>query len=188
MAQYKASMPVFAPITDDSAGTITYGTGIILGKFVSAEVKPNYVEGSLYGDDSLAEYEKEFQSADVTLNTTYLPIEALSPMFGETVAGGETEEKTVKSKTDDAAQYGGFGFIYVDKQNGVSKYVLYWLNKVKFTPPSDTVSTKGENITFNTPSIEGKAIGDDGGCWRERRYFATPEAAVSALKAKANIT
>ena len=107
-------------------------------------------------------------------------------MFGESVTGEEGTE-TVTAGTNDAAAYGGFGFVTAEKHNGESKFVMYWLHKVKFGAPSDTISTKGENITFNTPSIEGKAIGDAAGNWRTKQYFETAAEAVEALKTKAGI-
>ena len=41
---------------------------------VKTEVKPNKVEGSLYADDALAEYETEFKDADITLETSTIPV------------------------------------------------------------------------------------------------------------------
>ena len=55
MAQFKASLPVFAPIKSETDSAITYENGAFVGKMVKTEVKPNKVEGSLYADDALAE-------------------------------------------------------------------------------------------------------------------------------------
>ena len=39
------------------------------------------------------------------------------------------------------------------KANG--KYKYYWLYKVKFGIPATNLATKGDSITFSTPTIEG---------------------------------
>ena len=39
------------------------------------------------------------------------------------------------------------------KANG--KYRYYWLYKVKFGIPATNLATKGDSITFSTPTIEG---------------------------------
>ena len=84
MAQFKASLPVFAPIKSETDSAITYENGAFVGKMVKTEVKPNKVEGSLYADDALAEYETEFKDADITLETSTIPVEVFVSMFGET--------------------------------------------------------------------------------------------------------
>lgn len=54
----------------------TYDKPVSLGKAIGLNVNPSYAEGSVYGDDELAEYDKEFRYADVTLDTSTIPIEA----------------------------------------------------------------------------------------------------------------
>ena len=39
------------------------------------------------------------------------------------------------------------------KSNG--KYRYYWLYRVKFGIPATNLATKGDSITFSTPTIEG---------------------------------
>lgn len=78
----------------------------------------------------------------------------------------------------------GFGFISVEKVNGVRSFVAAFLPKVKFTEPSDDYETKGESITYKTPSITGKATADDDGVWKETDVFATEAEAVSWITGK----
>ena len=42
------------------------------------------------------------------------------------------------------------------KANG--KYRYFWLYKVKFGIPATNLTTKGESITFSTPTIEGTVL------------------------------
>ncbi len=69
-----------------------------------------------------------------------------------------------------------------------SWYLTYVVHKVKFSLPSETDTTKGDNITFNTSSLEGKAIADKSGAWRTKTYYTTAAEAISALKTKFGIT
>ena len=160
-----------------------YETPFQLGKAVSLNITPNFAEGSLYANDGLAEYDKEFTNADVTLGTSTIPVEAQKPMFGHTV---ETtgSKKGVTYNQDDQSGYVGFGFISVEKVNGVRSFVAAFLPKVKFTEPSDDYETKGESITYKTPSITGKATADDDGVWKETDVFATEAEAVSWITGK----
>jgi hypothetical protein len=70
----------------------------------------------------------------------------------------------------------------------VTKYWLVWLPKVKFAPPGGNYQTKGDNITWNTPSISGKGTSDHDGNWKIMEAFATENEAITALKTKAGIT
>ena len=49
---------------------------VAFGKAIGLQVTPNYAEGSLNADDAQVEYDKEFNYAEVTLNTSTIPIEA----------------------------------------------------------------------------------------------------------------
>lgn len=188
MAQIKASFPVFAPCADGTGESCkAYSKGVVLGKFMSVEIKPSYTDATLYGDDGVAENGKEFKEADVSLETTFLPVAADKELFGNTVSGEPGMEEVI-SKVDDEPKYGGFGHVSVHKENGVSKYCMTWLHKVKFTPPSEKSTTKGENITYNTPTIEGKAYADEDGQWRTKKYFKSAQEAIDALKTKAGLT
>ena len=42
------------------------------------------------------------------------------------------------------------------KANG--KYRYFWLYRVKFGIPSTNLATKGDSITFSTPTIEGTVL------------------------------
>ena len=59
-----------------------YEAPYAFGKAIGITVTPNYAEGSLYADDIQAEYDKEFISADTTLNTNTIPLMARDSVFG----------------------------------------------------------------------------------------------------------
>lgn len=170
---------------DESAATPRYTEGFTCGEAIEVTINPQYAEGSLFGDDRKVAYAKEFKNADVTLNTTTLPIAAHSVMFGHTV---DAEKKNIKDSATDTANYVGFGIYVPEDVGGVKKYVAMWLYKAKFTEGQESYKTKGDNIEFQTPSISGQAVGLSNGEWREREICDTEEAAQTWLDGKAGIT
>ena len=104
------------------------------------------------------------------MNTTTLPIEAHSVMFGHEVT---EDKKTIKDKDSDEANYVGFGVYVPEKVDGKKKYIGMWIYKVKFTEGEESYKTKGDTIEYQTPSVSGQAVALDSGEWRERRIFDT---------------
>ena len=82
-------------------------------------------------------------------------------MFGHTTADGETTYNA-----NDEIPYVGVGIIGVEKIDGVKKYVANFLPKCKFNEPGKSYETKGDSITYNTPSLEGSALALDTGVWK----------------------
>ena len=160
----------------------TYTNGMVVGEAVSEEVNPNYAEGALYGDDKQVESEKEFSNADVTLGTTDLPISAASLLFGHEVSGTE-----IIYRSSDVAPYVGVGTVIPEKINGVRKYVALIIVKTQFAENAESYTTKGESITFSTPTISGKAITGDDDKWKVRKEFATEAEAETYVKNFLNI-
>lgn len=191
MATYGAEYPVVAPISAETEGAApTYGTGIKIGDLISTQITVNNNEASLYGDNSLSEYINKFRDADVSLNTTRLPVEAYSMLFGTTVdsTGGEgAVAGTIHFSANDVSPYVGFGFVKKDMESNVDKWWLVWISKVKFATIGEDVETEGENVVWKTPSLTGKGTQGGDGEWRVLIPYTSRTAAIAALKAKAGI-
>ena len=153
-------------------GAKTYGESAACGKPISVSVSPNYAEGSLYGGDVVAESDREFTNATVTLGTTYLPTAMANIMFGHTVA-----EEQIDYNAFDEVHYVGVGMTAPKKIDGVKKYEGTFLYKAKFNEPEKAYETKGDSITYNTPSFEGAAEAEDDGDWQRVKTFDTQAAA-----------
>lgn len=155
----------YAIITEGTGGVETYGTPKVLAKAISAELAPQIAEATLYADDGAAENVKEFTSATFTLGVDDLASDAMADLLGATV----DQNGVVVSTPDDVAPYVAVGF-RAKRSNG--KYQYFWLYRVKFGVPNNTLATKGDSITFNTPSIVGtvmrrnKADGNGGHPWK----------------------
>lgn len=172
MAKFKACGSTFAKCTsnklDDSN---TVGKPVTIGKMIEITVKPNYKEASVYADDGIAEQIREFDSAEVTLNIDEIAIDAAVEIFG--LKKSELKKYTAVFVTEDGStdsNYGTYGFIYASIKDGTTSYNVYMLHRVKFELPEDKIQTKGENITFSTPTISGKAYMDKDGKWRTRVF------------------
>lgn len=189
MAYIGLTTPIFA-LGDYTAAIPTYTKGFVCGKAMSTDIDPQYAEGSLYGDNSQAEYDNEFKNANITLGTTTLPVEAEEVLYGHTVSEDKNE---ITDSAGDEANYVGMGIVTQEKVSGVSKFVAMWMYKVKFQGGKESFKTKGDNIEYQTPSISGKAIAldktDEKGkkMWRDRKIFNTEAEAITWLKTKANI-
>ncbi|MDO4648075.1 MAG: major tail protein [Eubacteriales bacterium] len=156
-----------------------YDTHATLGKAVSIEVTPNYATGALYGDDTKCEEDREFIDATVTLGTTTVPVKFNESMFGHALNVDETTYNAY-----DEVPYVGLGFIGVEKIDGVKKYVATFLPRVKFAEPGKSYETKGDSITYNTPSLEGSALALDNGDWKFDKICDTEADAITWIEGK----
>lgn len=181
MAYIGLAKPTIAKRNDDG----TYTGGFRCGKAIETSVTPQYAEGTLFGDNTTAEYDKEFKYADLVLNTTTLPIEAHNTMFGHTI--DESENKSITFKAEDEAGYVGYGFYTVEKTNGKKTYEACWLPKCKFSEGAVSYKTKGDNIEYQTPSLTGQAHALDDGTWKEVQVFDTEKQAQDWIEVKAGM-
>lgn len=179
MAYFGLRFPFLASY---NRNTGTYSNGFRCGKAVSIEISPNYSEGSLYGDNEKVEYEKVFTDADVTLGTTTLPLAAASVVFGHTV-----EDSKIIKKTTDEGHYVGLGIVVDEVIDGEKQYCAMITTCVQFAESAESFTTKGDSITFSTPSIAGKAIGDKSSQWVIKKLFDNFEDAVTYIKDYLNI-
>ena len=138
----------YAPITEGTSGDETYGTPIQLAKAISAELSIELNEATLFADDGQAEAVKEFKSGTISLGVDDIGSAVAAALVGATVdANG-----VLISRSEDSAPYVAIGF-RAKKANG--KYKYFWLYRVLFGVPAASLATKGDSITFSTPTIEG---------------------------------
>lgn len=141
----------YAPITEDEYGAETYGTPKVLAKAMTADLSVELNEATLYADDGAAEVVKEFKSGTLSLGVDDIGAETAGDLTGTTIdANG-----VIISTSEDGGQPVAVGF-RAKKSNG--KYRYYWLYRVKFGIPATNLATKGDSITFSTPTIEGTIL------------------------------
>jgi len=138
----------YAKITEDANGNETYGTPIQLAKAISADLSVELNEATLYADDGQAEAVKEFKSGTLSLGVDDIGQSVAADLVGATV----DNNGVLVSGGEDAASPVAIGF-RAKRANG--KYKYYWLYRVLFGVPATNLATKGDSITFSTPTIEG---------------------------------
>jgi len=138
----------YSKITEDTNGEETYGTPVQLAKAISAELSVELNEAVLYADDGRAESVKEFKSGSISLNVDELDKTHVADLLGASV----DENGVLVSRGEDNPSYVAIGF-RAKKANG--KYRYFWLYRVQFAVPGTSLATKGDSISFSTPTIEG---------------------------------
>lgn len=141
----------YATITEDTLGEETYGTPTMLAKAINADLSVELTEAILYADDGAAEVVKDFNSGTLTLG-----VDDIGASVAADLTGATTDDNGVlisASENSGAAVAVGFRAL---KPNGHYRY--FWLYRIKFGLPATNLQTKGESITFSTPTIEGTVM------------------------------
>ncbi len=151
MATIGLDMLYYAPITEDENGNEAYGTPAKLAKAMTADLSVELAEATLYADDGASEIVKEFKSGTLSLGIDDIGNRIASVLTGATI----DSNNVVISASEDGGNPVAIGF-RAKKSNG--KYRYFWLYRVKFGIPSTSLATKGDSITFSTPTIEGTVL------------------------------
>ncbi len=141
----------YAPITENAGGEETYADPKPLAKAISAELSVELAEAILYADDGASEIVKEFKSGTLSLGIDDLGSEVAADLVGARL----DKNKVLISTSEDGGGSVAVGF-RARKSDGSFKY--FWLYRVKFAVPATSLATKGDSITFSTPTIEGTIL------------------------------
>ena len=141
----------YAKITEDASGNETYGTPLQLAKAMTAELSVELAEATLYADDGPAEIVKEFKTGTLALGIDDIGVTAAEDLTGAKL----DDNHVVISASEDGGSPVAVGF-RAKKANG--KYRYFWLYRVVFGIPATNLATKGDAITFSTPTIEGTVL------------------------------
>lgn len=149
----------------NTEGTITYDTPISMGDAMSVELNLTAAEGRLYAESRLAEYKKLITGGTASVGVKYITDAAQKLLFGMSEntrnVGTSTSQKSLKATAKDIAKYVGMGFYAPDAIDGTDKYTAVFVYKVLFGAPSYVYATKGDSITFQTPTTTGEFLADD---------------------------
>lgn len=184
---------VAAPITTETAGSaLVYGTGMVIGKAIQGNVTWDKNDNPLYADDAIAETDNGITGGSIELGLDDLLDDARVLLLGDT-AVTVSSSVTEYEQTDDSAPNVGVGYMRVRRKNGSTTYQAVWIHKAQFAEESENAQTKGENIEWQTPTVNGKIMGvvnDSSGKtkYRRRANFTTEADAAAWLDAKANIS
>lgn len=178
MAKYGALHPVFAVITSDNTdgSNPSYGEKAILGELVKVTETPTLNEAKQYGDNRTTEYVAEFKETTLDVESTDLSDEQMAMLYGATAS----EEGGVAYGGDDAAPYGGFGFVSCKIKNGVKAYTGIFYPKCKAVMQATDYATKGDAITLANDKIKFLAVQPFGvKTWKDTKTFAKESEAIA---------
>ena len=166
------------PVYKDAEG------GGQIAKAIQADVSITVNSVSLYADDAIAENDKSFQNGTLTLGIDDLNEGVLTKLLGH---AKDSESEEIASNIDDVAPFVGVGFYGVKVVGGSKAYRALWFPKVQFEEPADSMTTKGETVTFGTDSIVGTIMPDGNGDWKLEKTFSSESDAIDYLNTKAGI-
>lgn len=141
----------YALITEDEDGNEQYGDPVQLAKAISADLSVELAEATLYADDAASEVVKEFKSGTISLGIDNIGAEAAHVLTGAVIDANNV----LISASEDGGVPVAIGF-RAKRSNG--KYTYYWLYRVIFGIPATSLATKGDSVSFSTPTIEGTVL------------------------------
>ena len=190
MATIGLRYPVWAPyVSGGNGAAIVYGTAVTGDHAIEANIKWNRNTNVLYGDDVPVEQDNSIVSGEITFGYDHMSAALRASMLGMTGSGSPLTYED----SDATAPHGGFGYIKVLRNNGTQSYEAYWIHDVQFTLDDETAKSRGENIEWQTPTLNGKIYGKDldgSGVFKFRKMqiFTTEALAKQYLNGIAGIT
>lgn len=197
MATVGLCKPYYAKYSN-TGSTVAYASGGVMGKAVEVGVEIESSDSNnLYADNAVAESEKTFSSGTLTLTTDDLEQDVSKAILGlkeEAITGitgvTDTSVKELIYDDDQVTPYLGVGFIIKKIKGGVTKWRAIVLTKVMFAVPSDSATTQGDAIEWQTPEISGTIMRDDSAkhAWKKEATFTSEDQAEAYIKARLGIT
>lgn len=197
MATIGLSKPYYA-VYSNTGTSVTYASGAVMGKATEANIEiETSDDNNLYGDNAIAETDRQFTGGTLTLSTTDLSQEVSKAILGLTEQAlteitGVTDESVMELIYDDTQNtpYLGVGFIVKKKVDGAIKWRGIVLTKVMFSIPADAATTQGESIEWQVPELSATIMRDDSAThmWKREATFTTEAQAEAYIKDRLNIT
>jgi len=148
MATIGMDMLYYSKITEDAQGEETYGPPIRLARAMQGDLSLDLAEAQLFADDGAIYTVKSFRTGTLSLGVDDIGVSVAGDLTGAEV----DDNGVLISSSENMGESVAVGFRAM-KPDG--KYRYFWLYKVKFGFPPVSVQTKGDTITFQTPTIEG---------------------------------
>ena len=164
-----------------------------MGGLIAVNLTKTRNTNKLYYDNRLGESDKGLTGMNIEMNVDDLLESVLENMgLMSSTSTGSPSVTTYFEGTGDTKQL-GVGYMRTREKDGTVSYQGVWFYKVKFALDSENTNTKGENVEYQTPTVNGEAFpldvdssGED--MFREVQVFTTESACKTWLDAKAGIT
>ena len=162
MAYIGMRTPKFWPITTRTDGSaITYGSPVVIGPAVSANVTFDVADNPDYGDDVIIDNDKGINGYSIALETNDVSKEARAACLGWVAIQNTATPPVVTHYeiTDGAPPEGGLSYIRVKMFKGTRKYEAFFFHALQFSDGGENASTKQKQITWNHPTMNASGIG-----------------------------
>lgn len=178
----------FARLVSETDGARTYGTGMLVGKAIQANLQWQTDDSKLFADDAVAETYNGITGLEIDATADDLTPEMEMLMLG-TEKDDETEEYW---DGGDPGPVGAYGYIRVLQRGNFSLFRVEIIPKITFRRNNEDMQTKGQNVTWGTASVHGSAAAVFSSAgksrFRKKKYFSTWEAAYAYLLSELNIS
>ena len=173
----------YGVLTEHANGSVTYEAPKKLAGAISSKVKFNTNSTELYSDDVLKYSDYSVSSATLTLQVDEADNAIFAPLLGKKAVtftdGDGGTHTTYETSANDVIKPVGFGYI---TSTAEGKYKVLFFKKVKFKPFTEDAQTKGDKVTFQTPTVEGVASALADGSLTSEGVFDTVELAKEYLE------
>ena len=153
-------------------GAVTYSGKLKAGDAMAVNLEMRNAEGRLYAESTLAEYMRKAVGGTISMGVKYLSDAVQALLFG---AAAKTRSITYQAVTTEVtesvtgvaygakteANYVGVAFYSPCMRDGAKMFLCCFIPKTLFGPPSMSLQTAGENITFQTPTTSGEFLASD---------------------------
>lgn len=151
----------YVALYSHTGSTVTYTSGQILARGVSAEIEPdsNEDENIFYADNVASEsVAGEFTGGSLTLTVDGLLTSAEKLLFGLPVAD---QQGWTHYGNSASIPYVGIGFVCRYMSDGVTSYVPVVLTKCRFSMPTLSANTQEDEIDWQTQELSARILKDD---------------------------
>lgn len=182
---------VAAPIETETAGMMpTYGTGVLVGRAMQANVTFDRADVTLEADDTTVESDNSIVGGNVQLGVDDILDEARVVLLGDKAV---EDDEGAYDEIGKAAPYVGLGYVRQRVYNGKTSYRAMLIFKAQFGSADENAQTKGRQTNFQTPTVSGAMMGvelEDGEKHFRRRskFFEKAEEAIAWVNSKLNYT
>jgi len=140
----------YSLLVSDTSAAVSYNTPVPLKGAMTVSYNPNSEVATVFADDGPYDTAETIGELELDVGIADISQEDYAALMGHTITGGVLIETATDQPVDTA-----FGF-RAKRSNG--GYSYYWFLKGKFSKPSMDHETKGDSISWQTPTLNGKFV------------------------------
>lgn len=168
----------YSHLTESEDGTPIYDGAKKVSAAVECKTSIENNSAELYGDDVLQESDTSFKKGTFSITLTEDNNEFRADLLGHKTS----EDGEMVRNANDTAPYIGAGRVVTKLVNNVKKYCVEIIYKIKFKESLPDEKTKGENMEFTTPTLEGDISILANGDWSKSKEFGSKKEAIKYLE------